>query len=226
MSYPIVRPVADHALLVEFGETINDQVHADVLRLDSALMAAPFTGFNEAIPAYVNVLVDFDPLLTDHSVVENYLRDLLLTASSSVKPHRLREVLVCYEPPFAPDLAAVASHTGLTEEAVIKAHLAGDYKIYLYGFAPGYAYMAGTPTVLQLARKPSPVRGIEAGSVIVAGAQCLVTTLTMPTGWWVLGRSPTRILTDDPEHPFLFDVGDHVRFRRISLADYDQVKAY
>ena len=226
MNFPIFRPVADHALLVELGETISEHVHADVLRLDRALTARPFIGFSEAIPAYVNVLVAFDPLLTDHSRVEAHLRDLLRTAPSSAKPFQLREVQVCYEPPFAPDLAAIASRTGLTEEAVINAHLAGDYKIYLYGFAPGYAYMAGTPPPLQLARKPAPVRGIEAGSVIIAGAQCLVTTLTMPTGWWVLGRSPTRILTDDPEHPFLFDVGDHVRFRRISLAAYDQAKAH
>ena len=59
------------------------------------------------------------------------------------------------------------------------------------------------------------MRGVAAGSVIIAGAQCLVTTLTMPTGWWVIGRSPTRILTGDAARPFLFDVGDRVRFRRV-----------
>jgi inhibitor of KinA len=64
------------------------------------------------------------------------------------------------------------------------------------------------------------VRGVAAGSVIIAGPQCLVTTLTMPTGWWIIGRSPTRILTSDPARPFLFDVGDKVRFRRISRAEF------
>jgi inhibitor of KinA len=65
------------------------------------------------------------------------------------------------------------------------------------------------------------VRGVPDGSVIIAGAQCLITTLTMPTGWWIIGRSPTRVLTGDTARPFLFDVGDHVRFRRISQSDYE-----
>ena len=62
---------------------------------------------------------------------------------------------------------------------------------------------------------------MAAGSVLVAGAQCLVTTLTMPTGWWILGRSPTRILNVDEKRPFLFDVDDCVTFKRISRAEFD-----
>jgi inhibitor of KinA len=89
----------------------------------------------------------------------------------------------------------------------------------MYGFAPGYAYLTGVPDAIRRPRKAAPVRAVPAGSVIIAGGQCLVTTLTMPTGWWVIGRSPTRILTGEVQRPFLFDVGDRVRFRRISAAD-------
>ena len=115
----------------------------------------------------------------------------------------------------------MAARSGLSEEAVIAAHLAGDYRVYLYGFAPGYAYMAGVPEALRLDRKTAPVRGVAAGSVIVAGAQCLITTLTMPTGWWILGSTKVRVLTGDTSRPFLFDVGDRVRFRRLTRAEYE-----
>ena len=125
-----------------------------------------------------------------------------------------------YDDDLAPDLASVARMTGLSTETVINAHLAGDYAVFLYGFAPGYAYLGGVPKPIQLDRKPAAVRGVAAGSVIIAGPQCLVTTLTMPTGWWIIGRSPTQILTGDPERPFLFDVGDKVRFRRITRAEF------
>ncbi|MGV8986082.1 MAG: 5-oxoprolinase subunit B family protein [Cypionkella sp.] len=215
---PIYRPVADHALLVEFAASISDAVNAQVLDLDQALAALPFPGLRETIPAFVNLLVDFDPLLTDHAQVEAHLRGLIVQASQRSKS-ALREVLVCYDD--APDLDEVARRTGLSPEAVIAAHLAGDYKVFLYGFAPGYAYLGGLPEALRLDRKPSPLRGIPRGSVIIAGAQCLVTTLTMPTGWWIIGRSPTRILTDDPARPFLFDIGDRVKFRRITRPEYE-----
>jgi inhibitor of KinA len=43
-----------------------------------------------------------------------------------------------------------------------------------------------------------------------------VTTLTMPTGWWIIGHSPTVILDPKGARPFLFDVGDPVAFRRVA----------
>ena len=60
------------------------------------------------------------------------------------------------------------------------------------------------------------VRGVASGSVIIAAGQCIVTTLTMPTGWWIIGHSPTVILDPQGARPFLFDVGDRVAFRRLA----------
>lgn len=214
-------PVADHAVLVEFGTAIDDATHAQVLALDRAIAAAPPPGLREVVPAYVNLLVDFDPLLTDHSAVIQALQSLLTQAPSAGTAPALRVVEVCYDGDLAPDLAAVARQTGLSEEAVITAHLAGDYRVFLYGFAPGYAYLAGVPPALRLDRKTAPQRGVPAGSVMIAGPQCLVSTLLMPSGWWLIGRSPTTILTDDPARPFLFDVGDRVQFRRITREQYE-----
>lgn len=219
---PIFRPIAERAVLVEFGTALNDAAHAAVLRLDQALAATPCPGLREAVPAFVNLLVEFDPLITDHASVTAHLRGLLSHKTAARAVPALREVLVCYD--NAPDLAAVAQATGLAPEAVIVAHLSGDYAVAMYGFAPGYAYLSGVPTPIRLDRKPAPVRDVPAGSVIIAGGQCLVTTLKMPTGWWIIGRSPTPILTRDPARPFLFDVGDMVRFRRISRAEYEAAR--
>ncbi len=215
MDAPTFRAMADHALLVEFGDDPTPAAREAVRRLDRVLAAAPFAGYAEAVPAFVTLAVLFDPLVTDHALAEAHLRGLLAHPGAAPAAVSERLVDVCYDPDVAPDLAAVAAQSGLAPEAVVAAHLAGRYEVVMYGFAPGYAYLAGVPAPLQLDRKPSAVRGVAAGSVIVAGAQCLVTTLTMPTGWWVIGRSPTKVLTGDAARPFLFDVGDRVRFRRI-----------
>lgn len=214
--------IADHAVLVEFGSVIDEATHAAVLSLDRAIAARPMQGLREVVPAYVNLLVDFDPLVTDHAGVIAALQGLLDTATPAPAPPALREVAVCYDGDLAPDLQTVAQRTGLSPEAVIAAHLAGDYRVFLYGFAPGYAYLAGVPEALRLDRKTAPQRSVPAGSVMIAGPQCLVSTLLMPSGWWLIGRSRTRILGTDPARPFLFDVGDRVRFRRISRAAYDE----
>ncbi len=212
-GFPQFRPVAEHGLLVEFGDRLNEASHAAVLRLDRALAAQPFPGFAEAVPAYVNLLVRFDPLLIDHAGVENALRALLLAAPTATQTGALRSVDVVYD---GADLAEVATRTGLTPDQVIATHLAGDYSVALYGFAPGYAYLSGLPDPIRLPRKDAAVRGVPAGSVIIAAGQCIVTTLTMPTGWWIIGHSPTLILDPTGPQPFLFDVGDRVKFRRVS----------
>ncbi len=219
--FPRFRAVADQAILVEFGDIIDDLGYAQVLSLDKKLAADPFDGFKESVPAYVSLLVVFDPAVTDHLAVEQALHRLLSPADVLVNFGKVHDVEVCYDEGFSTDLAEVAKQTGLSTDEVINAHLSQTYFVFMYGFAPGYAYLGGMCPELRLPRKSSAIRAVPAGSVIIAGAQCLITTLTMPTGWWIIGRSPTQILLDDPVRPFLFDVGDQVRFHRIDRTAFD-----
>lgn len=211
--YPLFRAVAEHGLLVEFGDRIDAATHAAVLRLDQALQAHPFAGFVEAVPAYVNLLVRFDPLRTDHTTVEAALRALLSASVAVAHATALRHVDADYD---GADLAEVAARCGLTPEEVVATHLNAEYRVALYGFAPGYAYLSGLPEAIRLPRKEAAVRDVAAGSIIIAAGQCIVTTLTMPTGWWIIGHSPTVILDPQGARPFLFDVGDRVRFRQVA----------
>lgn len=217
-EYPRFRAVADIGMMVEFAESVSEEANDAVLALDAALKARPFPGFTEAVPAYCSLFVGYDPSVTEPAAVRDHVRGLWAAAQVSRPEGRLHEIPVCYDRPFGPDLAAVAERTGLSPEAVIGAHLAGAYRVYMYGFAPGYAYLGGVPEPIRLPRKAAPVRDIPAGSVLIAGPQCLVTTVTMPTGWWIIGRSPARILRPHDEAPFLFEVGDRIAFRRVGAA--------
>ncbi|MDA5094124.1 allophanate hydrolase subunit 1 [Aliiroseovarius sp. KMU-50] len=219
--FPRFVPVADHALLVEFADSISDDIANRVLALDHAISASPPDGLCEVVPALVNLLIDFDPLVTDHSIMQSEIEALIPRASAIDSNIQTHEVELCYDADLAPDLGAVAHAAGMSEEAVIACHLSASYRVGMYGFAPGYAYLTGVSEQIQLPRKQVAVRDVPAGSVIIAGPQCLVTTLTMPTGWSIIGRSPTEILRNDPDRPFLFDVGDTVRFKRIDRNRFD-----
>ncbi len=221
-QFPAFSPVAENGLLAEFGDSIERAVHAQVVGLDRALAARPFVGLEEAVPAYASLLIRFDPLLCDHAAAERHVRGLLGEGVVDARAPAVHEVPVCYDGDLAPDLDAVAAATGLSREAVIAAHLAGDYRVFMYGFAPGYAYLAEVSAAIRLPRKPAAVRGVPAGSVLIAGPQCLVSTLTMPTGWWIIGRSPAAILRPEAERPFLFGVGDSVRFTRIDRVTFER----
>ncbi len=213
---PRFRPVAEHGLLVEFGEGVSTVLHDRVLALDAALAVMPPQGLIEVVPGNACLLVRFDVMQTDHSAIITDILHLLTIPARAPVAAATHEVEICYDPPYAPDLSEVAKASGLSAEAVIEAHLSGAYSVYMYGFAPGYAYLTGTPEPIRLPRKQTAIRDVPAGSVLIAASQCIVSTLKMPTGWWIIGRSPGKILTGDPGHPFLFDPGDQVRFRRIT----------
>jgi inhibitor of KinA len=221
MPAPACKPVGDSGVLLEFGEAIDPVVFERILALDAALQAAPLAGLLETVPAYVTLLLVYDPLVTDFASIAAAALALARTSGSAPPAGRDHLIPMCSDADLAPDLANVAGRTGLAPEAVIAAHLAADYRVYMVGFAPGYAYMDGVPAALQLPRKAVPVRSRPVGTVMIAGGQCLITTLPMPTGWWVIGQTRTPVLRlDDPE-PFLLQPGDRVRFRAVSRAEFD-----
>ena len=212
---PVVRAVGDSALLIEFGEHVDAGINARVIALGRALAANPPRGLIEAVPAYCALLLDYDPLVISQTELAGAALALADTAPAATVGGRNHVVPISFDPLDGPDLDQVAAQAGLTGEAVIAAFLAAQYRVFMVGFAPGYAYMGGVPPALQLPRKPAAQRGHPAGSVIIAGPQCLITTLPMPTGWWVIGRTGMTVLDPWGERPFRFDPGDTIRFERI-----------
>ncbi|MEI6644273.1 MAG: allophanate hydrolase subunit 1 [Novosphingobium sp.] len=210
---PVVRAVGDSALLIDFGERIDKAINARVVALDRALAASPPPGLIETVPAYCSLLIEYDPLVTTQAELASAAMALAQTARAGTVAGREHVVPISFVD--APDLARVAEQTGLSPAAAISAFLAGCYRVFMYGFAPGYAYMGGVPPALHLPRKPVAERGHPVGSVIIAGPQCLITTLPMPTGWWVIGRTPLMVLDPLGERPFRFDPGDTIRFERM-----------
>lgn len=212
---PVVRAVGDSALLIDFGEGIDEAVNARVVALDRALALSPPPGLVETVPAYCSLLIEYDPLVTSQADVAKAALALSQTATANTAAGREHVVQISFADANAPDLASVAGQTGLNHEAAITAFLGARYRVFMYGFAPGYAYMGGVPPALHLPRKPVAERGHPVGSVIIAGPQCLITTLPMPTAWWVIGRTPLAVLDPMGERPFRFDPGDTIRFERL-----------
>jgi len=218
---PIARPVGDTGLLLEFGTAIDPNLFDRILALDAALVADPPHGMRETVPAYVSLLVVYDPLLTDFATLEREICRRAETSGSAPLSGAEHLIPLCADADLAPDLAEAAERLLMAPEALTEAHLAAEYRVYMFGFAPGYAYMDGVPEALHLPRKPVPVRTRPVGSIMIAGGQCLITTLPMPTGWWVIGATRKPVLRLQSPHPFLFQPGDRVRFCRQSRKQFE-----
>ena len=69
-SAPIFRPVAERAVLVEFGTALDHAAHDAVLRLDQALAAKPCRGFSRSRPGLRQSAGRVRPADTDHATVD------------------------------------------------------------------------------------------------------------------------------------------------------------
>lgn len=223
MSKPTFKPVADCALLIELGTKVDDAINRQIVNLDRRIAAADIRGISEVVPALVNLLIVFDPIRTDHKAIQTAVEKLFPLDHLDAQSGTNHTVKVCYEEGLSPDLDQVSNACGMSREAVINAHLANTLRVSMYGFAPGFAYLTGIDETIQVPRKTAPVRDIPKGSVMIAGPQCLVTTVKMPTGWSIIGRSDADIMTEDPKRPFLYEVGDTVTFKRVTRDELDWV---
>ncbi len=61
--------------------------------------------------------------------------------------------------------------------------------------------------------------------VLVGGGLSLVATNPMPTGWYVVGRTPERLFARDREPPFLIAPGDAIRFEPVDAASFAALEA-
>lgn len=215
-----IKPVGDLGILVEFGDEINDQIHNRVLELYRNLKATPFAGITEIIPSYASVFIGYDSLSVHYREVCNHIENQLEIGVEQASEGQIWQIPTCYEGEYAPDLAELSDNLDMPAEEVIQKHLEGQYKVYMYGFAPGYAYMGGVPEAIQYARKQVPKMDVPSGCVMIAGPQCLITTMKMPSGWWVIGRTATQPLQAYSDKPFLFGVGDKIEFLRVTEREF------
>lgn len=217
MTFPLtLLPAGDAALVAELGDAIDPDLNDAVQALDAALAAATPAGLVETVPTYRSLLVHYDPCLTDAETLGALLRDLARGLDQAARAAGRRWFLpVCFGGDLGEDLGFVAERTGRTVDEVAALHCAADYRVYMLGFSPGFAYLGGLPAELHLPRRENPRLSTPAGSIMQGGAQAAVSPMVMPSGWHLLGQTPVRTFDLRRDRPFLLAPGDRLRFQAI-----------
>ena len=208
---PRFLPAGERGLVVELGDTIDPELNAHVRALDEALRASPFPGYQEAIPTYRSLLLFYEPSSTTFDAAREHVNELLTALDPSKFPRApLKEVPTVYD---GDDLDDVSRQTGMSREDVIRLHSETEYRVYMVGFTPGFAYMGLTDPKLDLRRRATPRTRVPAGAVAIAMRQTGIYPSRAPGGWHLLGRAEHRTLFDPHATPPSFFVpGDRVKF--------------
>ncbi len=219
MTDPIVLACGDRALVLQIGETVDAGANARVIALATELEAArdggTITGIEDIVPTYRSLLVRYDPERIRGAALERALLDIAGRPARTGGAGRQWLFPCLYGGEVGQDLDELARMKGLTTDELIAIHAATDYRVYMIGFAPGFAYLGGQPEVLHTPRLPKPRQNIARGAVGIGGQQGNINSVAGPSGWRFLGWTPIRTFDPARPEPFLLRAGDHVRFRPI-----------
>lgn len=213
----------DAALVVELPQRIDPVVNARLIALAEAVRSRCGSSVADAVVSYCTLTVYFDPSRVDSLWLQGEIRALAADAEAlpQLEGPRL-DVPVCYGAELGPDLDDVAARLACTADEVIALHSSRDYRVYVVGFVPGFAYMGTVDDRLALPRRSSPRTKVPAGSVAIAAGQTAIYPMETPGGWHILGRTPVRPFDPGRAQPVLFRPGDRVRFIPVSRAEYDR----
>ena len=208
-----IEPLGDACLVVRFGTGIDAVTSRAVAAATAALTAAALPGVVDIAATFNTVAVVFDPHRADPRDLSGaILANLQNLAGGASTPGTIVEIPVAYGGDDGPDLAAVAAHTGLDSEAVVRLHTTTDHVVGMIGFAPGFPYLLGLPAALEVPRRATPRTSVPAGSVAIAEHQTGIYPRSSPGGWHVIGRTPRAMFDPHRDPPALLRAGDRVRF--------------
>ena len=219
-----IREAGDSALLLELEWRIDPEVNARVIAIATVVREAGIAGVRAVVPTFRSVAVFFDPLVTDAGLVAHVLREAQHAGPSKVQvPSRSIEVPIVYGGEHGPDLEQVAARAGISVQDVIERHVSRDYRVYMLGFLPGFAYLGMVDESIAAPRRPEPRLRVPAGSVGIAGVQTGIYPRESPGGWQLIGRTPLEVFDPARIPASAFAPGDRVRFIPASSRDLDAV---
>ncbi len=199
-----IRAAGDRAILVELPSL------QAVLSLQAQLTAHPQPGQVDVIAATGTVLITADSPRAAQALAA-HVRGLDVAAPTE-NDSTLVTIDVVYD---GEDLDEVAALTGLGREGVVAAHAGQLWTAAFAGFAPGFAYLTGKNSSLEVPRRRSPRTAVPAGAVALGGAYSAVYPRQSPGGWQLIGRTDAAMWDLGRESPALIRPGDTVRFRAV-----------
>ena len=224
---PKILPAGDSAALVEFGDRIDPETNDLVYSLASAVEAASIKGFQELVPTYRSLLVQYDLHAIGYEEVSSRLRKIVEQIKPPVGNGDAAKIVVkipvAYGGESGADLQTVAEHSGLSEQDVIGIHSGTDYRVFMLGFAPGFPYLGGMDERIACPRLKTPRVRVPGGSVGIAESQTGVYPNDSPGGWQIIGHTPVKLFDSQANPPAAILPGSLVRFEPVDPDQYQAI---
>jgi inhibitor of KinA len=241
-SYPYkIFPLGDSGITIDFGNVIDEQINQYIISLFQYMSDHPLPYQKEIVSSFSSItiyyhLYNLRKNVETYSTAYEWMKEKLISSLDfDLQNNRVEErvirIPVCYEKEFATDIELLAIEKKISVVEIIQLHTSVNYRVYMLGFLPGFAYMGITDEQLDYARKKQP-ESIKAGSVGIAGRQTGIYPIDSPGGWQIIGRTPIKMFEASPnpskggaiEQSLCFlKAGDTVQFYSINTEKYNSI---
>ena len=216
----------DRAIVIEFGEEIEEQVNSKIRSLTVAIDQEGVIGINETIPTYRSLMVIYDPMIMELDELIGVIKSIITRMHELKLPEaKVIEIPTLYGGEYGPDIEYVADHNKISIDEVIKIHTEMEYLIYMIGFTPGFPYLGGMSDKIEAPRLQNPRTKIPVGSVGIAGKQTGIYPVESPGGWQLIGRTPVKLYDPYRKDPVLLNAGDYIKFVQIDESEFKNIEA-
>lgn len=166
----------------------------------------------ETVPGVNSLLVVYDPMKQQPGPLMDQLRTHWQQTPATQIQGTTFEIPVYYGGARGEDLPAAAQHCGMSVEEFIQVHSAGEYQVACIGAMPGFPYLTGLDPRIAIARRSTPRLSLEGGSITIGGSHAGITPCRAPSGWHVIGHTPTTLFDAKASKAALLRPGDRIRF--------------
>jgi len=216
----------DRALVIEFGDSIEEQINSKIRSLTLAMASEGIIGIIETIPTYRSLMVIYEPMLIQLDELIDKVKSIESKMDEMKLPDaKVIQIPTLYGGEYGPDIDFVAEHNKISSDEVIKIHTSMEYLIYMIGFTPGFPYLGGMNDKIATPRLQSPRGKIPAGSVGIADKQTGIYPIESPGGWQLIGRTPVKLYDSCRKEPVLLNAGDYIKFVQIDEKQYKDIEA-
>ena len=215
---------SQNSILVNWPQSISIEISTDINTLCKALYNDE--NIIELRKGYCSLLIQF----SSENISYNHFRVYLINIYKNLKEINIVEpsvwvIPVCYDNCFSFDMKEYSKKISLTKDEIIQLHSSKTYYLHMYGFLPGFMYLGGLDSKLQIPRKTIPNRRVLKGSVAVGGSQTGIYPSDSPGGWYVIGNTPINLFdASNLNQPVAIPDSNYVKFTPVSIEEYELIK--
>ena len=216
-----ISNLGDAALYCDFGDEVNKDINSQVIKYFRSLKGRNIEGITNLTPSYNKLIISFDLNKTNFREIKKLIENENVNEIDENFVKKI-EIPTCCEDIFALDIKRLESKLSLKREKIYENFFEKEYFCYMTGFIAGMPFLGDLEKNLRLNRLDTPRVKVPKGSVGLTEQFANIYTYESPGGWNIIGNTPSKIFDSSKEkNPNLINPGDTVKFKKISLEEYD-----